>query len=103
MSGGVKLFAVCDDKQFSGYRLLHDGVHLANAFLPTFTDAGPTMVCGRRLYLTNLERKDMILLLTEEMPLAQRFSKTTRDQWNALSVGPVLIDYTPCNVSVFKF
>lgn len=34
VSGGVKLFAVCDDKQFTGYRLLHDGAHLASTFLP---------------------------------------------------------------------
>lgn len=36
-----------------------------------------------------------MLLLREEMPLAERFTKATRDQWEQLSTGPVLIDYDP--------
>ena len=34
VSGGVKIFAASDDKQFTGYRLIHDGVNLISAFLP---------------------------------------------------------------------
>lgn len=34
VSGGVRLFTVSSDKQFDGYRLLHDGINLATAFLP---------------------------------------------------------------------
>ncbi|VDD79465.1 unnamed protein product [Mesocestoides corti] len=97
VSGGVKLFALSDDKQFVGYRLLHDGVHLASAFLPQSTsmEQYPPQLCYRRLSLSASERDDLVLLLCEEMPLAERFSRATQDQWEKLDVGPVLIDYNP--------
>ncbi|VDL91479.1 unnamed protein product [Schistocephalus solidus] len=98
VSGGVKLFAVCEDKQFNGYRLLHDGAHLADAFLPRFTNppvAYPPQACFRRIILTQLEHGDLLTLLREEMPLVEKMTSTTRSQWAQLSVGPVLIEYDP--------
>ncbi|CDI98258.1 tRNA cytosine34 C5 methyltransferase [Echinococcus multilocularis] len=98
VSGGVKLFAVCDEKQFVGYRFLHDGIHLACAFLPQLPKElrrYPPQLCHRRISLSASERDDLVLLLLEEMPLAERFTKATRDQWEQLSTGPVLVDYDP--------
>ncbi|BHF73073.1 tRNA (cytosine(34)-C(5))-methyltransferase [Sparganum proliferum] len=98
VSGGVKLFAVCEDKQFNGYRLLHDGAHLADAFLPRFSNPlhpYPPQACFRRISLTSLEHGDLLTLLREEMPLVEKMSSTTRSQWAELSVGPVLIEYDP--------
>ncbi|VDM18889.1 unnamed protein product [Hydatigera taeniaeformis] len=98
VSGGVRLFAVCDEKQFVGYRVLHDGIHLACAFLPQVPrelKQYPPQLCRRRISLSASERDDLVLLLREEMPLAERFTKATRDQWEQLSTGPVLVDYDP--------
>ncbi|VDK34244.1 unnamed protein product [Taenia asiatica] len=98
VSGGVRLFAVSDEKQFVGYRVLHDGIHLACAFLPQVPKElrqYPPKLCHRRISLSVSERDDLVLLLREEMPLAERFTKATRDQWEQLSMGPVLVDYDP--------
>ncbi len=45
--------------------------------------------------MTASERDDLVLLLKEEMPLAERLTKATYDQWKKLDIGPVLIDYNP--------
>ncbi len=97
MNGGVKLFTVCNDSQFSGYRLLHDGAHLADAFLPRRTESdGPAKGCFRRLSLRGAaQREDLFMMLREEMPLADRMTPDTQAQFDALSVGPVFIDYEP--------
>ncbi|KAL5109392.1 RNA cytosine-C 5 methyltransferase NSUN2 [Taenia crassiceps] len=98
VSGGVRLFAVSDEKQFVGYRVLHDGIHLACAFLPQVPKElrqYPPQLCHRRISLSVSERDDLVLLLREEMPLAERFTKATRNQWEQLSTGPVLVDYDP--------
>ncbi|VDL14219.1 unnamed protein product [Hymenolepis diminuta] len=98
VSGGVKLFAVSSDKQFEGYRLLHDGINLATAFLPQIPKElkqHPPQLCHRRISLSLSEREDLLLLLKEEMPLAKKFSKAVQDQWDKLSIGPVIIDYDP--------
>ncbi|KAM7535843.1 hypothetical protein Aperf_G00000093543 [Anoplocephala perfoliata] len=102
VSGGVRLFTVSSDKQFEGYRLLHDGIYLATAFLPQIPrelKQYPPELCHRRISLSLSEREDLLLLLREEMPLAERFSKATRDQWEQLSIGPVIIDYDPTSPS----
>nr|CDS26273.1 tRNA (cytosine(34) C(5)) methyltransferase [Hymenolepis microstoma] len=98
VSGGVKLFAVSSDKQFEGYRLLHDGINLATAFLPQIPKElkqHPPQLCHRRISLSLSEREDLLLLLKEEMPLAQKFSEAVQNQWEQLSIGPVIIDYDP--------
>lgn len=86
---GVRLFSIMEDKQFTGYRLLQDGVDLADAFLP--------VTGGRRILLTENEYKDLVLLLEEEMPLLSRFSEATQSRCDSLSPGPVLIEYQPKN------
>ncbi|KAF8565377.1 hypothetical protein P879_02397 [Paragonimus westermani] len=89
---GVRMFCIMEDKQFTGYRLLQDGVELADAFLP---ETG-----GRRIHLTSMQYSDLKLMLEEEMPLISRMTVTTQSQWNRLTPGPVLIDYSPSNTEV---
>lgn len=54
-------------------------------------------LCHRRISLSLSERDDLLLLLKEEMPLARKFSKAVQDQWDKLSIGPVIIDYDPAS------
>ncbi|CAL8102916.1 unnamed protein product [Calicophoron daubneyi] len=87
INSGVRMFALMEDKQFTGYRLLQDGADLADAFLPQ--DG------GRRIHLTSDHYSDLALLLEEEMPLVSHMSSSTQAQWEKLSPGPVLVDYSP--------
>ncbi|KAG5441778.1 tRNA (cytosine(34)-C(5))-methyltransferase [Clonorchis sinensis] len=87
VSSGVRLFSIMEDKQFNGYRLLQDGVDLADAFLPARG--------GRRIRLTAAEYPDLVLLLQEEMPLISRMTSSTQAQWSVMNPGPVLIEYCP--------
>ncbi|THD28061.1 putative methyltransferase ncl1, partial [Fasciola hepatica] len=84
---GVRMFSIMEDKQFNGYRLLQDGVELADAFLP--------VTGGRRILLTENEHADLVLLLEEEMPLLSRFTEATQNRCDSMSPGPVLIEYRP--------
>ncbi|CAH8437542.1 unnamed protein product [Schistosoma guineensis] len=89
---GVRIFSSVEDKQFEGYRLLQDGIEVADAFIPLSSD--------RRVRLTSNEYCDLVLLLKYEMPLLSLMTESTRRQCENLSSGPILIDYTP-NVTDF--
>lgn len=89
---GVRIFSSVEDKQFEGYRLLQDGIEVADAFIP--------LSSGRRVRLTSNEYCDLVLLLKYEMPLLSLMTESTRRQCENLSPGPILIDYTP-NVTDF--
>lgn len=84
---GVRLLTVMEDKQFSGYRLMQDGIDIADAFLPPRG--------GRRIHLGRAQYSDLVLLLEQEAPLVREMTPSTVEQWEKLSPGPILIDYRP--------
>ncbi|KAL3311861.1 tRNA (cytosine(34)-C(5))-methyltransferase [Cichlidogyrus casuarinus] len=91
---GVLIFTLCDDKQFSGYRISQEGIELSYNWLSAVTRP--------RLLTLNPEKgqsKDLRLLLDEEMPLVEAMTEETKEQWRNLSVGPVLIECLPGNKS----
>ncbi|VEL34188.1 unnamed protein product [Protopolystoma xenopodis] len=87
---GVRLFTVTEDKQFRGYRLLQDGIHLADMFVGS----------RRRVYLDgncDAHRNDLHVLLREEMPLVASMSPELQEKWEKMEMGPVLIEYRPAS------
>ncbi|PAA77424.1 hypothetical protein BOX15_Mlig006228g4, partial [Macrostomum lignano] len=76
---GIKIFSVCDDAEYKGYRPLQEGLSLLEPFITL-----------RRI---RVPRCDLLVLLEHELPFSDRFTEATRTAWRALTLGPVVIDY----------
>ncbi|VEL31793.1 unnamed protein product [Protopolystoma xenopodis] len=79
-----------NDKQFRGYLLLQNGIHLADVFLGY----------RRRVYFDgncDAYRNDLHILLREEMPLVASMSPELQEKWEKMEMGHVLIEYRPAS------